>query len=53
MTNKLIDMIDEENMKLMLSQSTITWKIKKFQSIIDLTFMLNKLINKIKHCEAK
>ena len=53
MTNKLIDIIDETNMKLTLLQKTIIRKIKNFQSIIDLIFMFNKLIKKIKHCKAE
>ena len=53
MTNKLIDIIDEADMKLTLSQETITWKAKNSQSTIDLIFMFNKLINKIEHCKAR
>ena len=53
MTNKLIDIIDKIDMTLTLSHKTITWKIKNFQSTIDLIFMFNELINKIKHCKAK
>ena len=52
-TNQLIDIINKANMKLILSQKTIIWKVKNFQSIIDFIFMSNKLINKIKHCKTK
>ena len=53
MTNQLIDIINEANMKLILSQETITWEAKNFQNILDLIFMSNVLINKIKHCKTR
>ena len=53
MTNQLIDIINEADMKLILSQETITWEAKNFQSIIDLIFMSNELINKIEHCKTR
>ena len=53
MTNKLIDIIDEADMKLTLWQETIIWKAKNSQSIIDLIFIFNELINKIEHCKAR
>ena len=40
-------------MKLILSHKTITWEIKNSQNIIDLIFMSNELINRIKHCKIK
>ena len=52
-TNKLIDVIDEADMKLTFFQETITWKAKNSQSTIDLIFMFNELINKIEHCKAR
>ena len=53
MTNKLIDIIDETDMKLTFSQKTIICKIKNFQSTIDLVFVFNELIDKIEHCKVK
>ena len=53
MTNKLIDVINEANMKFTLFQETIIWKLRNSQSTIDLIFMFNKMINKIKHCKAR
>ena len=53
MTNKLIDIVNEADMKLTISQETITWKIRNSQSTIDLIFMFNELINKIKHCKTR
>ena len=53
MTNQLIDIINKVNIKLILSQETIIWEAKNFQSIIDLIFMLNVLINKVEHCKTK
>ena len=53
MTNKLIDVIDEADMKLTLSQGTITWEVRNSQSTIDLIFMFSEMTNKIEHCKAR
>ena len=51
--DRLLDIVKINDLQLTLSRDTITWKTRKSCSTINLVFMTERLVSRVKHCRIK
>ena len=51
--DQLLEIIDDKNLSLTLPKGTVTWKAKDSFSTIDLVFMSEYLVERLKHYKSK